>query len=913
MATHRPNVAVYQEYKTLSFIPATPTLDVVVVGPCNQIVDYLDDKADCYTEADYGVLEADNVHAPTPDPIPYPTAVLLAEAPNMKPGAVLNDDSVSVFLDDVRAVIRSWTGAPDDGIYTLGDNLFKANAGGMAVGIHFGGVGVAAGDHLVVQPGLGTADYKLTVKELAYTLYNAIGLGFLTNGVTAGDSLIIYNDLTPLPADPRNGTYIVKRVLDENTLEIEDTDKLVGSAGVNCSIKILSPGGTVRLDVTTVGGLTDACYLRCTADFDSNNPVGCRWRIERQADDVKLQTTDFTIGDDDSITLAASIQVDLSDVLTGKYVTYGKIYVEYTALRQDLQQLNEVSQDVTIAETLLGKLDARNPLRVGAYLASLNTLTTVKVFGLKSNDLPGYQDFVAKVSNERYAYAIVPLTFDTSVLGFLNMMAMTLADPDYVLTNGIRQKFRAIIGAIDLPIFKYIVDPVNSSTTSQKVGTAPTAKGRRTLTLAGVGGVVPAPAFITANGVIPGDKVVFTDGGGVNSYSYTIAHVKADGTIEVNPDEGTQFPAAFALADTDTFEITDSTGLVSRYGPVTYNSLALPPDVWTLTPALLDNLFLILTVPSAHFVTDGVLPGDVLQMPHQPDLNDFSNPTSWVIDDVISETRIQVMNEGNDTSTVEYELPHEGFRGGGSVVNQGHLYLRVVRNFTAAQQVTDMLATSHSFSSRRLVLAFPDLVDVVDLKDGSLPRLDADTPTDADPQPGYYLSCCIGGQTAGQPSQQGFTFLGVNGIARIYNSGDHFSEEQLTELSNGGIYVFTQESLAALPSSIHEVTTDVSTLEFSEYMILKNFDYIAWTFLDVLMEFIGRWNVTDETIQFIAQAEQSCIDTLKSQRKPKIGAPLIDATIISTEVSDLSPDRVESYVEVQMPMTLNIIGLHLVA
>jgi hypothetical protein len=241
------------------------------------------------------------------------------------------------------------------------------------------------------------------------------------------------------------------------------------------------------------------------------------------------------------------------------------------------------------------------------------------------------------------------------------------------------------------------------------------------------------------------------------------------------------------------------------------------------------------------------------------------------------------------------------------------MYVRVVRYYTASQQVTEMLATAHSFSSRRLVLCYPNEVDVADLKDGSLDRGTETDPADALPQPGYYLACAVGGQTSGQPSQQGFTFLGINGISRIYGSNDTFSEEQLTELSNGGIYVVTQESLAALPSTIHEVTTDVSTLEFSEYMILKNFDYIAWTFLDVLLEFLGRWNVTDETIQFIAQAEQSCIDTLKSQRKPKIGAPLIDASIVSNEVSSISSDRVESYIDIQMPMTLNIIGCHLVA
>ena len=903
MTTHRPNVAIYQEFKTLSFTPATPTLHTLIVGPCYQILDYLDDKADC-ASAPYGALEGNN-------PTPIPAAVIISDAPNIKPGAKLDATSVGVFFDEGRAVMSEWTGVPDDASYALGDNLFKANGGGFGVGVHFGIQEVAAGDRLVVQPGAGTADYKMTVKELAYTLYNPLG-AFITAAVTGGDTLVIYNDTNPTS---RNGTYIVKRVLSEQSLEVLDAPLLLKGSTFGCNLKVLSSGGTVKLDVA-VAALTDACYLHVTADFDANNHgVNRKWRIERQFTDMKLQPANFTVDlVNDTITVDTAITVNLSTSLLNKKVTYAKIYIEYRALRRDLQTINEVSQDTTQMELLLGKLDARNPLHVGAYIAALNTLTTVKVFGLKSDDIAGYMDCVSKISSERFVYAIVPLTYDTTVLGFLNTMAITLADPTYVITNGIRQKFRAILGAVDLPTFKYIINPLPSAFTTQKVSSAPLTKGRRQITISAVAGQADAD-FIT-NGVIPGDKVTFSDNATTVQYVYTVAHVKGTHVIEVNPDENpTQLPLTPlpTQLDTDFFEITNAAGLVSRYAAI-LDSTALPvAKTYTLATAALDDLYLIVTVPSAHFVTDGVLPGDTLQMPYQPDLNDFSNPTSWIIDDVLSETRLQVVNSGNDTSTVENELPHEGFRGGGSVVNQNFLYVQVVRYFTKPQQVTEMLATAHSFTSRRLVLCYPNQVDVAGLKDGSLDRLGAVDPIDATSQPGYYLACVVGGQTAGQPSQQGFTYLGGNGISRIYNSNGYFSEEQLTELSNGGIYVFTQDSLAALPSTIHEVTTDVSALEFAEYMILKNFDYVAWTFLDVLLVFIGRWNVTIETIQFIEQAEQAAIATLKSDRKPKIGSPLIDGKVISNEVDPNSSDRIEAYIEVQLPKTLNIIGCHLVA
>jgi hypothetical protein len=895
MATHRPNAAIYQEYKTLSFTPATPTLHTVIVGPCYQILDYLDDKDDCLVDDDYGVLE-DNC------PVTTTPALVVADPPGMLPGAILDDDSVGVFFDEGHAVVCAWSGTGDNALFLTGDNLFKGGA------VHFGELGVQAGDRLVVNPHApAIEDYKNTVKELAYTLTVAAAT-FVTDGVTAGDLLTLSIDAA---ATPRNGTYTVKRVVDETHLEIEDDDAFTG-ASATANLVITNSAGTTTKVSLAATLVVDTCYLRITDDFATDNDgTNKKWRVEREFHDKELLSTDFSVDSTTKvITIKAGVTVDLGTAapLLANAVTYAKAYVEYRALRRDLQQINEVSQDTAVMAALLGKLDARNPLHVGAYLAALNTLTTVKVFGLKSDDLVGYMDFVSKISNERHVYAVAPLTYDTSVLGFLNTMAMTLADPDYVLTNGIRQKFRVVLGAIDLPTFKYVVDPTDTVTTSQVLGTKPLAKGLRTLTYTAGAGPSPAAAWTTTDGVIPGDIVTITDMPGGTIYQHTVAHVKAANVLEVDPDGLVLI--AHTMAAGDKFKITSADGLTTRFGELTY---AAATCVFTLTSDVLDDLFLVLTVPGATFVTDGVLPGDLVQMSSDPMTSTFTTFNSWVVDDVISETRIQVMNEGTDTPTVENELPHEGWRGGGKIVVQGTMIVRVIRYYTAAQQVTEMLATAHSFSSRRLVLCYPYQLEIAYLKDGSLDRGTKTDPIDALPdQPGYYLACCVGGQTSGQPSQQGFTFLGVNGVRRIYGSNDYFSEEQLTELSNGGIYVFTQESLASLPSTIHEVTTDVSTLEFSEYMCIKNFDYISWTFLDTILDFIGKWNVTEETIQFLGQAEQANIETLKSQRKPRIGAPLIDASITSNEISSISADRIEAYIDVNMPMTLNTIGCHLV-
>jgi len=198
------------------------------------------------------------------------------------------------------------------------------------------------------------------------------------------------------------------------------------------------------------------------------------------------------------------------------------------------------------------------------------------------------------------------------------------------------------------------------------------------------------------------------------------------------------------------------------------------------------------------------------------------------------------------------------------------------------------------------------------LVDGSLTRTVAGTPETATAQPGYYLACAVGGLTAGKPSQQGFTNMPIAGIDRIYNSGEYFKEEHITELSNGGVYVFLQDTPSALPYSVHEVTTDVTALEYSEYMVVKNSDFVATTYLDTMYPFLGEWNVLPSTVEFIRQALSTTGDVLASRYVAKIGAPLTDHTIAEVAESTLSTDRIEAYIDVDTPMTLNTIGLHLV-
>lgn len=900
MAVSRPNVVVYQEYSTLSIVAAAPEMEVCVVGPCYQLLDYADDKANCYA-ADYGALEKRC-------PITDPTAVVIATPPGIKPGATVKEDSVKVYIDVARVIVMAQDDdALSNAYYAIGDNLFQDFTNTVVSPGDFVDGGVQAGDILIANTGATTTRIA-TVTSVRSTLTDMAGVyDFLNGNVTyaaiqAGDTITISDDTAPANIT-RNGTYTVAYVRSDTVLELANTgwtaisQQQVTDNSYTCTVTVTSSNGIVRTGYNAKTGavLSNESCLRVDRDFTTNPVSGYdEWRVERVVSDIELDSTNITI-DGNEVTVAGAITVGT------KKVSYGKLYLEYAALRADLQvPISYGSTQELLAE--LGKYDARNPLLVGAIVAKANTATSIKVYGVTTD----YSTFLDNISSIREIYAIVPLTTDVSILASINAVNEQLADPTHALTNGIRQKFRVCLGSVVKPLTETVV-AVSSAATTKQIAAAGES-GNRTLTLT-FDGAATYSFTGTGSVVVPGDRVVITTAGPVYT-TYTVSQVLSATSLEVDPD-GSEVSTITLEADTSKIKVLQgSTGSDVRVAEYTTSS----SDKVIVTGSSMASLWLVLEDTTATYVTDGVLPGDVLYMPTNPNATFSTTYDTWVVDTVLSQTRLSIVNNGRNTVTTVNELPHGVLRAGtGASVSQGHMYYKVLRDLNKDQQVDNMVTIATNFGSKRMVLCYPDAVVVTDLVDGSLTRTVASEPEAADAQPGYYLACAVGGQTAGQPSHQGFTNMQIAGIDSISGSSGYFREEQLTELSNGGIYVFVQDNESSLPYSIHEVTTDVSTLEFGEYMVTKNFDYVSLTFLDTMVPFVGRWNVTPEAVEVVKENLRSVGDTLLKQRVAKLGAPLNSYNIADVAASTKFSDQIEAYIDVSLPMTLNTIGLHLVA
>lgn len=647
--------------------------------------------------------------------------------------------------------------------------------------------------------------------------------------------------------------------------------------------RILISDGTNTI-ARTVYTVDSATRLHFTQDIPAvgfTPAANQHWRVERQLNNQLVETgpgTYLTINGN-AIEINGGVQLNVPTQGL-KTVSYAKVYIAYRSLRQDLQVLGIVtSENEIIAQ--IGRIDARNPLAVGAFVALQNTTTQVQFFGVSSNDLQGHTKCRDSIASDPTVYAIIPLTADVPTIAMWNSDCVGRALPDE--SKGRPQRFRVVLGSGTLPTTQLIEQPSATGQTLQLTGSAPSTINKLT---------IPGATFI-ADGVLPGDvlTIALDSGGTPVNGTYTVAQVLSNTDLQIDG----AFPSAKTLNVLATFGITGPGGSPVRRAPAVGSSAG--------TTVAGDDLYLIFKDVAATFVSSGVIPGDVIQIPADTGSNDFTGTLStFVVAAVLSENRLQITNNGVNTSTAENELPHGVKRTAPTalVPTSASINYQVSRLLSKDGQVTQLVALAQSIKSRRCVMVWPDKCNVAGVQGGNS-------------QPGYYLACAVGGMTAGLPSHQGFTFLGIAGISQIFDSNTYFSDAQLTDLSQGGWYVFAQQTPQSLPFTIHQLTTDVSTLESGEYSVVKNFDFVALFFVDILQEFLGIYNITTEALTLIRAALNIGGETLKLRTFAKIGAPLTSFTILDLSVSDISADRVVTHVGVGLPKPLNVIELHLVA
>jgi hypothetical protein len=883
MAALRPVVLVFQEFAEVSVAAAQPDLNTVIVGPAYHCLDFASDKDDIDI-GEYGSQAAacDADGDPLGLPVTGQDAIVVADPPANQIGAELDESTVVVYLDETLVQVTKGTAA---------------------------GFSTTAPDENEFTDGAATFD---------------------TDGVAIGDRLV--------------GSYADGTTFAKVVQEIES-------------------GTVLRTTANETGAGVDVTG----AAYSGQDPTTiAQYRIEREiADEVALDASFYDIdGNEITILGGITVLVDLDGDGTDDVaqVNFANVYVEYCSLRSDLAKVAELEGTSGI-ESAVGPIDERNPLAVGLFVALQNTTTPIKYYGIPGDNINGasdrllsYTNFLDVIEPRTDIYCIVPLSTDLSVVQAIKAHVTGLADPEV-------SNFRIGIGCSEgLPETKTMSGP-SITGEAEQISTddidvfAVTAGG---------------PTFQT-DGVADNDTLALVNGGGTLDGTYTVEQVYDDERLQLSAAVAgeTNTSLYYVLRGTGVLNRT-LTGVVvdiSNNAPATIEVLAAQADVNdvgkvirltdTVTndgnSPLLNNDYLITGVallgadggvdalytvaeggvnagsaladeagpltaeiintqssviaaagyitrlpfrrlldPNATFATDAVIPTDILEVP-VPAVSEgvtFTTVEQLIVNTVESENRVTLV-AGSDIPTTNV------------ATGQTDIGYRIARTLAKADQVDELIAVVESLADKRIVMVWPDEVLVAGVQN-------ANTGVQSR-QPGFYLACAVGGLSAGLPAHQGFTNIGIAGIDQIFNSTRYFSQSQLTDISNAGWFLFEQETENSTPFVVHQLTTDVSTTENGELSIVRDFDFISLFYKDILDDFIGKYNVINQTLDLLRESLNAGTTQLQAQKLPRIGAPLIDAEITSIEVLEGQKDRVEIFMDVQLPFPLNRIGLHLVA
>lgn len=283
----------------------------------------------------------------------------------------------------------------------------------------------------------------------------------------------------------------------------------------------------------------------------------------------------------------------------------------------------------------------------------------------------------------------------------------------------------------------------------------------------------------------------------------------------------------------------------------------------------------VLTASNATFMSDGVQAGDSIVVTAAT-----GTPTqvgTLKVLNVLSNQTLQVQATGTATAVSYY----------------------VSRTLSKTQQAAAVAGASTTFNDNRVIHVQPDLCGVS--VGGVVKYL-----------PGYYLAAAVGGMVAGFPVQQGFTNVGLAGIADLKDSNFYFTRAQMNTMAAAGTFLIVQETQGGIPYVRHELTTDMSTLQYRELLVVKNWDWLSMAFHDALKSFIGKWNITPDSLNVLRQTIDAEAQLIMGQKLPKIGAPLLGYKIASLKQDAVNLDTVDINLNISVVYPMNYINLYLI-
>ena len=279
---------------------------------------------------------------------------------------------------------------------------------------------------------------------------------------------------------------------------------------------------------------------------------------------------------------------------------------------------------------------------------------------------------------------------------------------------------------------------------------------------------------------------------------------------------------------------------------------------------------------SPNFINAGVLEGDYYRTSYRINNQGILEWTDYEIAGVISETTLLL--KVGPTSPIS--TPEK---------------FTIYRNLNSAGMVTELSVITSAINDRRVCCFYPDyLTDNDDLL-----------------VPAYYACAAVAGLINATPAHQGLTNYSLQGFKAADRSLLDMTLSDLDNLANAGWFILTQDKKTDPVFVRHQLTTNVTVIEFQELSIGRNVDNISKFFKAILDPMIGIYNINDDTLDLIRTNLEAGIEDLKSVEDTQAGPQLIDARIIQLYQDPDFKDQVRVDMILTIPYPLNNLEVHL--
>lgn len=294
-------------------------------------------------------------------------------------------------------------------------------------------------------------------------------------------------------------------------------------------------------------------------------------------------------------------------------------------------------------------------------------------------------------------------------------------------------------------------------------------------------------------------------------------------------------------------------------------------------PQAVGTQYTLLQSPNGQFITNGVVPGDIVRYLFTVDGFGNTEYAEYVVDTVISQNSL-LLTTALDSAITRAEK------------------IEIWHTLTQDQVVTNLVDQAGAFASNRICAVWPDSIG------------DAGTN-----YAGYFLCASLAGLASGIAPQQALTQVAIAGYDSVPRTTAFFNGAQLDTLAAAGVLIVTQNAAGTVYTRDGVTTAGDASLNTFKEMRRRNLDSMAYYFLNSLAPYIGVCNVTPSMLNVLKYQLQTAINFLTTANyTDQLGGQLISGTISVLQISPLLPDRIEVVLDLNEPYSLDNLELHLV-